>query len=409
MKNLTFCTLTTSLLTLLSVASVGSAQTPTNTTVTSTGKGDSASSGGWSNSQDSQREAARLANETRILIDQARRSYPAGSANIDQALWKKAAAAIEGAVKLAPNNPDHLRLRAQLYTETGFWKRAEETWNDFFKVSPQGPAGGLEWRAAALAQYNLGYAAYQNKQLNVAKSYFQSCLKLDNKNLDCLNWAGRTALEQGDYQQARNFYRQAVQVNPQDRALRYFVQITDKGASYGAAATRSFAQAYGHLDAGRKKEALQGFLQAGQIAPSFIEAWREAGRLALDLNDVTSASRAYQAIMSLANTSKADKYNYRFVQEAEKYGLQAVKTFRDAYGEYSKGNKDKALQGFEQATRLSNNYAKAWAWIGRSHYEKRNFAEAANAYQKAVDLDPADKSSLHFLKMSRKEIRDSQQ
>lgn len=350
-------------------------------------------------------EAARAAAEARAFVSDARRRYPVGSASIDQELWGKAVQAIEAAIKIAPENPDYLRLRAQIYTEVGFWKQAELSWSAYFRVAPVA-AGGSDVRAAALAQYNLGYAAYKRKQIQIASRFFQRCLDFTPKNTDCLNWTGRIALENGQYEKAQRAYGQAVQINPKERSFQYFRELSKTAAAYGAAATRSFTEAYTDLDAGKRKKAMQGFLQAGKLAPSFIEAWREAGRLALQTDDLPAALTAYRAATSLSTANDGDRFNLRFVEEAEKYGLQTVRTFRAAYNDYSKGDRKKAATGFQAAVIRNPQYAKAWSWLGRVHYEEQRFEQATSAYEKAVELDPADKASVHFLKMSRKASRE---
>lgn len=138
--------------------------------------------------------AADAAAAAQKFADEARRTYPKGSANIDQALWTQAAAAAEAAVLAEPSNADYLKLRAQIYTEVGFWRQAEVTWAAYFKVVPAVP-GSRDAQQAGLAQYNLGYSAYVRNQPDLAARYFAECLKFDPQSAQCAGWAARTALE----------------------------------------------------------------------------------------------------------------------------------------------------------------------------------------------------------------------
>lgn len=342
---------------------------------------------------------AQSAASARDLAAKARTTYPAGSASIDQNLWKQAAAAAEAAVQAEPANPDFLKLRAQIYTEVGFWKKAEDAWNAYFKVAP-GQSGAGTDRAAATAQYNLGYAAYTRGNPAQAASLFGKCLEIDPQHVLCNTWAARTALEAGEYARAQTLYDQALKLTPENKTLIYFRDLSRKAGTYGPAATTAFSQAYDLLQKGDKAGALAKFQAATQAAPNFIEAWREAGRLALDMGNAQAALIAYQGAVSLPTTSAADKYNLALAQEGTQYGLEAVKTFRAAYARYTAGDKAAALNGFQQATTQNPSYAKAWAWLGRVQYEAQNYPAAAEAYGKAVQLDPTDKTSAHFLKMA---------
>ncbi|GGL02139.1 tetratricopeptide repeat protein [Deinococcus radiotolerans] len=380
--NLLTLTATLALTAPLQLASAQTAQTDTTQTSTTT------------------QTPAALAADARALADKARATYPKDSANIDQTLWKQAAAAAEAAVAAAPGNPEYLKLRAAIYTEVGFWKQAELAWTAYFQAAPNAARNTPEAKSAATVQYNLGYAAYTRNQPDQAAKFFDTCLTFDPASAPCATWAARTALEAGQYTQARTLYDRALTLNPGDKTLTYFRSLTDKAAQYGPAATRTFSRAYGDLDAGRKAQALAGFQEAARSAPNFADAHREAGRLALELNNTQAALDAYTALGALPGATASDRYNLALAQEAQTYGLQAVRTYRDAYAKYAAGNKAAAEAGFQAATTQNPRYAKAWAWLGRTRYERKDYPGAAAAYTQAVALDPIDKSSAYYLKLA---------
>ncbi|WP_216323870.1 tetratricopeptide repeat protein [Deinococcus aestuarii] len=344
-------------------------------------------------------DAAGAAAEARQLAERARATYPQGSANIDQTLWKQAAAAADRAAQLEPQNPEYLRLRAQIYTEVGFWRQAELAWAAYFRVTPAAP-GSAEAKQAASVQYNLGYAAYTRNQPTEAARFFSACLEFDPASVPCATWAARTALEAGDYARAQTLYSRALSLAPGDKTLTYFQGVAQRASRYGPAATRAFSRAYADLDAGRKPQALAGFQEAARSAPNFIEAWREAGKLALDLGNAQAARAAYQAAAALPEANAADRYNLTVAQEGERYGLAATRAFRDAYARYAAGDKAGAEAGFLAATQQNPQYAKAWSWLGRTRYEGQNFTGAADAYAQAVRLDPADRASAYYLRLA---------
>ena len=341
--------------------------------------------------------AAQAAQQARDLAARARTAYPAGSANIDQDLWKQAAAAAEAAVAAEPGNAEYLKLRAEIYTEVGFWQRAQAGWDAYLQLRPDDAAAVKQ---AATVQYNLGYAAYTRGQLEQAGAFFARCLTLNSTDAACATWVARTALERGLYPEAKALYARALALKPGDKTLTYFAALTTNAGKYGVPATRAFSRAYAELEAGRAAQALAGFQEAARTAPAFIEAHREAGRLALNAGDAQAALSAYTAAAALPNATAADRYNLSVAQEGARYGLKAAQAFRAAYARYTAGDKAGAEKGFLQATQLSAGYAKAWAWLGRVRYEAKNYAGAGEAYGRAVQLDPADKSSAYYLRLS---------
>lgn len=339
--------------------------------------------------------AEQAAEQANSLAEQARKAYPQAVWNIDRDLWNRAAQAADAAASLAPQNPDYRLLQARIYTDVGFWKRAETAWDGYLSLKPDDAQARTQ---AASVQYNMGYAAYARGDLISAPQFFQKCLRLQPQNVSCLSWQGRVALEGGDYAAASALYRQAVQLAPSDKTVAYFAQVSGNAGKYGPAATAAFSRAYEALDKGDEARALSLYEQATAAAPNFAEAWREQGRLALKHSDLNAAAAAYTALSSLPSVTAADRYNLGLTQEAQRYGLGAVQAFRAAYNQYASGDKAGAETGFLAAAQQNPNYAKAWAWAGRCAYERQDYAAAAEAYQRAVSLDPDDKASAYYLR-----------
>ncbi|AWN24358.1 hypothetical protein DKM44_14925 [Deinococcus irradiatisoli] len=341
--------------------------------------------------------AAAAAQQARDLAEQARTTLPKSDWNIDRVPWKQAAAYADQAVNAEPNNPDYLLLRANIYTDVGFWKQAERSWDAYLALKPDDNAARSK---AANVQYNIGYAAYSRGDLVSAPLFFQKCSQLQPDNVACLIWNARVALEGGSYADAQRLYEQAAQLSPNDKTVTYFLQVARNAGKYGPAATTAFSRAYEAIDKGDKAGALTLYQQATAAAPNFLDAWREQGRLALELGNLLAATAAYTAATALPGASAADRYNLGLVQEAQGVGLAAVQAFRAAYSQYAAGDKAAAEAGFIKATQLSPKYAKAWAWVGRTAYERKDYPAAASAYGQAVALDPNDKASAYYLKLA---------
>ncbi len=339
-------------------------------------------------------DAGSALTQAQSLADQARKAYPQNSWNIERPLWKQAAAAAEQAVAAAPNDATALKVRAQIYTDVRFWRKAELGWDAYLA---QNASDATAKQTAATVQYNLGYAAYQRASLPEASAAFAKCLTFDPTNGACAEWGGRTALESAQFPQAVALYQQAVQINPQNKVAAYFAGVAQQASTYGPAATQAFSRAYQDYTAGDKQKALTGYKTATASAPTFLEAWRQEGRVALELQDAATAAQAYGAAAALPGANATDKYNLSVAQEGQQYGLAAVTTFRNAYSKYAAGDKAGAEAGFLAATQANANYAKAWSWLGRARYDQKNYTGAADAYGQAVKLDPNDKTSAYYL------------
>ncbi|MDO4263225.1 MAG: tetratricopeptide repeat protein [Deinococcus sp.] len=372
------------------VTSQATAQTPTTAQAPAT-------------AQTSLQTATQAAEQARALSEQARTRSPGGRASIDQTPWKQAAEAAEAAVRLEPGNAEYLALRAGIYTETGFWARALSSWQAYFAVAGEQASPGAR-ASAGQVYYQLAYAAYQRGDLPQASGLLGECLRVAPQDAACTLWAGRVALEQGDFAGAQTFYTRAAQLRPEDRTAAYFSRVASQAGQYGPEATRAFSQAYADLEGGRSAQALQGFQQAARLAPGFAEAHREAGRLALEQGDLSAARAAYAALVALPGAGDADRYNLGLTSEAEQYGLQATREFRRGYGLYTAGDRAGAEVAFRQATAVSPQYAKAWSWLGRVQYESGRYSEAATSYAQAVQLNPADSAAAHFLRLSRAQL-----
>jgi len=52
--------------------------------------------------------------------------------------------------------------------------------------------------------------------------------------------------------------------------------------------------------------------------------------------------------------------------------------------------------------RENPDYAKAWKWLGRVHYEAGRFKEAAKAYERALVLNPEDAQAKYFYRLAKR-------
>lgn len=344
-------------------------------------------------------EQIRLAQE---FQRKAQAAYPAGSANINQPFWGDAAAAAERAVKLAPRDPDALRLRAQIYTAVAFWARAEEAWNALFEVA--GDADPASRLAMSDVQYNLGFAAYRRGDLEGAQRRFEAAARWAPNNARNVVWQARVLFERGDVSSSLPLWERAAQLNPNDARARYFADVSRKAATFGKDATAAFSRGLEAYDAGRLEDALAFFRTAAVASPTFVEAQRWLGRTALEAGQAPESVRAWQTVSQLEGVTPANKYFLDYAREVERFGSAAVRDYRAGYQRYTQGDRAGAARLFEAAVAASPEYQKAWSWLGRVRFETGDFQGAVDAYTRAVDLDPSDAAAAYQLRLARNKL-----
>ncbi len=342
-------------------------------------------------------EAQRLFDLAKTAQIQAHQSNPNG--NIDQAAWRNAADAAEAAVTAAPLEAEPLRLRAQVYTEIGFWIRAESAWRDLQTgtqnhLTPEDRIGFSE------VLYNLGYGAYQTGDLETALTRFHEAAENTPDAARVEAWQGRILLERGDARGALPHWERAVMLEPNNASSKYYLLVAQKSEQYGKAAVSAFTLGRLAFEAKNWNRALEQFKVAITNAPAFVEAQQMMGRTALELNLSDEAVLAFENVGRLEGVNPTNTFNLNLAREMKQYGAVAVRSFRTGYDLYVKGDRAGALAAFEAATNVNPNYQKAWTWLGRSRFEAGDFRGAVEAYSVAVKLDPNDKNSQHWLRQA---------
>lgn len=345
-------------------------------------------------------EARQFYDQAVQLRAQAQKTYQ--KASIDFPLWTQAADAAEKAVVAAPNEREPLRLRAEIYTQVGFWAKAEIAWTAFFAVATDADPNARN--AMSNVQLNLGYIAYERGARTEAERYFTSAVQSNPQNQSAFVWKGRTALERGDANAAVPFLEEAVNLKPEDKVAQFALLVARKSASYGAGATQAFFIGYSAYEQNQKDVALEQFRAAVLAAPNFTEAQRWLGRTALEQNLGAEAVKAYQTVVQLEGATPENNFNLNLALEVSQFGREAVTAYRAGYDQYTRGDKAGAGMLFQTAVAASPTYQKAWAWLGRVRFETNDFKGAVEAYQKAVQLDPNDKSSAYFLKQAQAKL-----
>lgn len=339
----------------------------------------------------------QLLDEAQMLVQQARQQKVAPTP--DAELWSRAIAKGQEAAALEPQAPEVWLLLGNLYTETKWWVRAEEAWNKYIQLA--GLSDPLVRRQASLVQLNLGYAAYQRGDFEVALGKFQTASDLTPDDPQPYEWMGRIHLESGNTLAAHQNWQKAVQLRP-SATNRYFLELTRSSLNYGREAVSAFYLGYEAYSVGRRSEALGHFSRALQAAPSWLEARRWVGRIQLELGNAAEALRVWREIAASPQASDADRYQLRRAELAAQYGLKAADAYLQGIASHQQGDKAAARAFFEAAVQSAPRFASAWYWLGRTAYEQGDFAAAERAYSQVLALEPSNAQARYWLNQARK-------
>ncbi|MBB6096909.1 tetratricopeptide (TPR) repeat protein [Deinobacterium chartae] len=315
--------------------------------------------------------------------------------------WKALIASAEALVQSNPQNAAALRLRAQIYNDVKWWIKAEEAWRALEASGAELTAA--DRRAYATALQNLGYSALtrSNRDIEEALRYFRAASRIDPSFVEARYQEAQVLLETGRTAESRAVWQAILQQNPSDKRAQYFVGVTERLADYGPDAARNFAQGYAAYEAGDKRRAQTLFKASTTASANFVEGWRYYARTSFELGDMAGAVEGYSKVVGLEGNNNQNAYWLKYAQEAQRYGLEGVKAYRQGYSLYSAGDKRGAEAAFVRATQLSPQYQQAWAWLGRTRLELGNTAGAVAAYEQAVKLDPNDAAAAYALRRAR--------
>lgn len=201
-----------------------------------------------------------------------------------------------------------------------------------------------------LAWGTLGEACGHVGQYAEAINADRRALQINPQDADVLNNLGLTYDNAAQYPQAIRAYRQALQINP-----RYEVSWYGLGDAYD--------------DAGQHAEAIEAYRQTLQINPKDENAWYNLGRDYEDAGQHAKAIEAYRQALQI-NPKDADAWN--------NLGL--------AY--YFAGQHAEAIGAFHQALQINPKDAKSWLGLGIVYIKTGQNAQALAAYQHLKTLSP---------------------
>jgi tetratricopeptide (TPR) repeat protein len=198
-----------------------------------------------------------------------------------------------------------------------------------------------------------------------------------------LTGEGNTLFEKGNYTQAIELYKQALQVSPDF-----------EWAWYGLGKA--------HAKQGEYDQAIEAYQKAIYIKPDFEWAWYLLGNVYMDQGNYNQAIKTYQKITYIRPDFKWVWYNLGSAYgNQEKYD-QAIDAFQKAIQfnpddaswynlgvTYSKsGNDFDAIIAYQKAIEIKPDKYEAWYNLGISFYDLGKYEQAITAYAKSIEIKP---------------------
>ncbi|MDF1522496.1 MAG: tetratricopeptide repeat protein [Trueperaceae bacterium] len=148
--------------------------------------------------------------------------------------------------------------------------------------------------------------------------------------------------------------------------------------------------AFGLYEQGRTDEALDRYIAVTELAPDVAEAHVWAGRILIETERPAQAIAYWRRAAELEPSDERAAYFLAFAQEQARWGSRAVDAFRAGVASYEQGLLSEAAERFARASTLNPEYPEAWAWLGRTAFERGAFEDAALYYATAARLVPDD-------------------
>lgn len=171
------------------------------------------------------------------------------------------------------------------------------------------------WGVTAGRAYYEGLAAYEDGDLEKARSRFLAATEAAPQFKDALVWTARTTQELGRPDEAIAYWQAVLRLDRDDERARYFIGNARRAVQYGPEAGGAFSRGLAAYQVGDGPTAQAEFAAAVAAAPGFLQAWVYLGQVAFQNRDYRVAADAYSRAAALDPSE--DDYVF-FADEAER-------------------------------------------------------------------------------------------
>ncbi len=293
----------------------------------------------------------------------------------------------------------------RIYLEQGEPERALSYWQAAAELSPDDEGvqfylaqteGQLEFGAAAGSAFQRGLQAYNEERLEDALTLFEEAVQANPDYKQAFVWAGRTSLELGLSEEAKEYWQRVLELDPEESRARYFIARADDQLEWGVEAVLTFQEGMRLYNEGALEEAGDAFAAASRANPQYAEAASWAARSYQEAGLPQQAVPFWERVTQLNPDDTRAAYFLELARNQSGYGAEASSAFNRGVSAYQNANLEAAQTAFEAAVAARSTYADAWAWLGRIHFDRGEYSAAASDYRRALALVPDDNSYRFF-------------
>ena len=320
--------------------------------------------------------------------------------------WEQALLAYERWLEAFPDEPDALRWIGRIRLERDDPEGALPYWERLVELRPEDEAArhfltaarlGVQVGPAASRAFQQGLARYEAGDLAAAAEGFGSALEAAPSFADAHAWAGRVALEDERPADAAGHYRAALELRPDDAGLAYFLRVAETQRDRGVTAGRAFFDGLTAYESGALDRAGEAFELAVAADAAFGEAWAWLGRVRQEQGRYAAAEDAWARVLALDPGDERARGFLNLAREQRAYADEgsggsaaAAEAFAAGVGAFERAELSLAAARFREVVAVDPASVLGWTWLGRVAYTQRDFASAADAYGRALELAPED-------------------
>ena len=307
-----------------------------------------------------------------------------------------------------PDDPEALRWSGRLLLERDDPAGALPYWSRLVELMPDDEAApyflaaarlGIEVGPAASAAFRDGIVLYEAGDLAAAAERLEEARAAAPGFVDAHAWAGRVALEAGRPGDAAVRYRAAAALRPDDAGLAFFVRVSDTQRDFGVAAGRAFFEGLTAYAAGELERAGAAFERSVGANAAFVEAWAWLGRVRQEQGRYADAEAAWARVVALDPGDQRARAFLNLAREQRAYagpGRVTAAAFAAGVAAFERADLEEAAARFREVVRADPASTLGWTWLGRVAYTVRDFATAAEAFTRALELTPDDEDVAWF-------------
>lgn len=172
---------------------------------------------------------------------------------------------------------------------------------------------------------------------------------------------------------------------------------SEQAVLFARSAHENAFAAYQTGDFGRAAEL---YALIANYVPDDVEAHRWLGRIMLETRRPQQAVAAWRTVLELDPTAEGAEYFLELAQAQTRWGIEAANDFYAGVRHYEEGNLSQARNSFAAATVRNADFAQAWGWLGRIHFEQGFYDDAHAAYSRALAIEPSNANFEWFTRES---------